>query len=231
MAAPSYHRRYWSDQVSGAESPYPSCEDFLIDVRDWQREVAGQLAANGCGYIQLDAPNYGSLCDPETRAFHQAHGHDLGSQIAFDAELDSSVFDGIEVTSALHVCRGNGPGAKWHSQGGYGVLAEDLFANLRTDAVLLEYDTDRAGDFAALRSIGPHTVAVLGLLSTKTAGLEDYGAVERRISEAAAFKPLDKLALSTQCGFSSAANAPMTEEEQWQKLALVCTAARAIWAD
>jgi 5-methyltetrahydropteroyltriglutamate--homocysteine methyltransferase len=231
MAAPSYHRRYWSDEVSGTESPYTCCEDFLVDVRDWQRGVVSRLAASGCTYVQLDAPNYGSLCDPETRAFHQAHGHDLPSQIAFDAALDSSVFEGAEVTSALHVCRGNGPGAKWHSAGGYGVLAQDLFGNLDMDVVLLEYDTDRAGDFSALRSIKAESTAVLGLLSTKTGSLEDYGAVERRVSEACAVKPLETLALSTQCGFSSAANAPMTEEEQWQKLALVCAVARAIWSD
>jgi 5-methyltetrahydropteroyltriglutamate--homocysteine methyltransferase len=37
MAAPSYHRRYWSDDLR-SESGYGSCEEFLEDVRDALRE-------------------------------------------------------------------------------------------------------------------------------------------------------------------------------------------------
>src|SRR5215469_9901090 len=60
MAAPSYHRRYWSDQHSRAV--YESCEEYLLEIRDYLREVAAKLTSLGCDYIQLDAPNYGSLC-------------------------------------------------------------------------------------------------------------------------------------------------------------------------
>ncbi|MCL2394363.1 MAG: hypothetical protein FWC87_06700, partial [Acidimicrobiaceae bacterium] len=120
MAAPSYHRRYWSDEISPRESGYATCEEYLSDVRDWLHDVATRLAGEGCTYVQLDAPNYGSLCDPATRAFHAERGHNLDEQIAFDAALDSSVFDGLDVTGAVHVCRGNMPGGTWHSQGGYG---------------------------------------------------------------------------------------------------------------
>lgn len=228
MAAPSYHRRYWSETVSAGA--YGSCEEFLTDVRDWLRDVAAWLVSQGCTYLQLDAPNYGSLCDPDNRAFHAGLGHDLDEQVAFDAKLDSSVFDGLAVTRALHVCRGNFPGGGWHSAGGYGAIAEQLFPNLDVDAVLLEYDSERAGDFTALELVPPTTVAVLGLLTTKAALLEDAGTVEARVAEAAKVKPLEELAVSTQCGFASAANAPMTLDDERAKLALVADIAHRVWS-
>lgn len=227
MPAPSYHRRYWSDDVS--TSAYGSCEDYLHDVRDWLHGVATRLAADGCTYIQLDSPNYGSLCDPGTRTFHVAHGHDLDEQISFDAELDSSVFDGLSVTRALHVCRGNLPGGEWHSSGGYAAIAEQLFPRLNFDVVLLEYDSERSGDFSPISLIPAHTTVVLGLLTTKSEHLEDRGALEGRIREAAAVRSMESLALSTQCGFASAANAPMSEMEQRAKLQLVADTAHAMW--
>jgi 5-methyltetrahydropteroyltriglutamate--homocysteine methyltransferase len=228
MAAPSYHRRYWSDEVS--TEAYPSCEDFLRDVRDWLHERAAWLVSQGCTYIQLDAPNYGSLCDPVTRQFHADHGHDLDKQLPFDGELDSSVFEGLDVTGALHICRGNTPGGHWHSQGGYAAIAEQLFPHLDVDVVLLEYDSERAGDFGPLRLVKPDTVAVIGLLTTKEARLEPAEEVEARLREAATIKPLAELALSTQCGFASAANAPMSEAEQRAKLQLVADTADRVWA-
>jgi 5-methyltetrahydropteroyltriglutamate--homocysteine methyltransferase len=228
LAAPSYHRRNWVDQIS--TGAYDSCEEFLQDVRDWMRAIAQSLASQGCEYIQLDAPNYGSLCDPETRQFHAAHGHDLETQIAFDAALDSSVFDGLDnVTSAIHVCRGNLPGGAWHSSGGYSILAESLFGNLDVDVVLLEYDSGRAGGFGPIGAIATGTTVVLGLLTTKDASLETGDDVEARISEASKVRPLEELAISTQCGFASFTNAPMSAEQQRAKLDLVASTAQRIW--
>jgi 5-methyltetrahydropteroyltriglutamate--homocysteine methyltransferase len=230
MAAPSYHRRYWSDTVSPEESPYATCEEYLTDVRDWLRDVASRLVSQGCTYVQLDAPNYGSLCDPDNRAFHKEQGHDIEAELAFDAALDSSVFDGLDVTGALHICRGNTPGGNWHSQGGYGAIAKDMFPHLSVDVALLEYDSDRAGDFGPLEYVQPGTIAVLGLLTTKEAPLEDEHELEARITEATHYKQLGELALSTQCGFASAANAPMTTAEQQAKLERVSTIAHRLWS-
>jgi 5-methyltetrahydropteroyltriglutamate--homocysteine methyltransferase len=230
MAAPSYHRRYWSPEHSSRA--YQDCEEYLTDVRDYQREVVGELAALGCDYIQLDAPNYGSLCDPDTRAAMIADGRDPDAETIFDAELDNSLFDGIaDVTTALHICRGNGPGGAWHSAGGYGAISALLFPRLNFDRLLLEYDTDRAGTFAPLAHVRPGTVVVLGLLTTKSDRLEDPGDVEARIAEAARIKPLTELALSTQCGFASVpASNPVSPVGQQAKLELVGRLARWVWA-
>jgi 5-methyltetrahydropteroyltriglutamate--homocysteine methyltransferase len=229
MAAPSYHRRYWSPEHS--VSAYRNCEEFLTDIRDYLREVVRDLVALGCDYIQLDAPNYGSLCDPDTRRRMTSAGRDPDAETVFDAELDNSLFDGVSgVTSALHICRGNGPGGAWHSAGGYGAISGLLFPRLTFGRLLLEYDSDRAGTFEPLGEIRPGTVAVLGLLTTKSDQLEDESDVEARIAEAAQIKPLAELAVSTQCGFASVpAGNPVTSAGQRAKLELVVRIAHRVW--
>ena len=230
MPAPSYHRRYWSPTYSVAA--YGSCEEYLTEIRDYLRSVVHQLVDLGCDYIQLDAPNYGSLCDPDARADMVAAGRDPNAELAFDAALDSSLFDGVTgVTTAMHVCRGNGPAGAWHSAGGYGVISAALFPKLALDRLLLEYDSDRAGGFEPLGDVRESTVVVLGLISTKSHRLEYEGDVLTRIAEAARFKPLVELALSTQCGFASIPVAnPITPVGQRAKLDLVVRLARRVWA-
>ncbi|HXW88151.1 MAG TPA: cobalamin-independent methionine synthase II family protein [Streptosporangiaceae bacterium] len=230
MAAPSYHRRYWSPEHS--TRAYRDCEEYLTEIRDYQREVVSELVALGCDYIQLDAPNYGSLCDPDTRAAMAADGRDPDAETIFDAELDSSLFDGVTgVITALHICRGNGPGGAWHSAGGYGAISGLLFPRLRFDRLLLEYDSGRSGAFDPLADVRAGTVVVLGLLTTKSDRLEDAGDIEARIAEAERIRPLSELALSTQCGFASVpASNPVSAVGQRAKLELVGRLARWVWA-
>jgi methionine synthase II (cobalamin-independent) len=229
LAAPSYHRRYWSDEHS--RPAYSSCEEYLLEVRDYLRDIVQELVSLGCDYVQCDAPNYGSLCDSDYRAELARAGHDLDKELAFDAELDNSLFAGVTgVTRALHICRGNAAGGRWHSQGGYGAISGQLFGVLEFDRLLLEYDTDRAGAFGPLADVKPGVVAVLGLLTTKDGTLEDAGLVRSRIAEASTVKPLAELAISTQCGFASvAAGNPVTPAQQQAKLSLIGMLAREIW--
>jgi 5-methyltetrahydropteroyltriglutamate--homocysteine methyltransferase len=230
MPSPSYHRRFWSPSHSLAVYDRP--EEYLAEIRDFLREAVDKLIALGCDYIQLDAPNYGSYCDPGARERMAAEGRDLEADLAFDAELDNSLFDGIpdDVTTALHICRGNGPGGTWHSAGGYGVISGALFPKLEFSRLLLEYDSNRAGGFEPLADVRPGSVVVLGLLTTKSDKLDDEAAVEARIAEATRFKPLEELALSTQCGFASApGDNPVTPDGQRAKLEMVAKLARRTW--
>jgi 5-methyltetrahydropteroyltriglutamate--homocysteine methyltransferase len=231
--APSYHRVFWHPQFS--RDAYPTVDDFLADVRDYIREeVIDRLINLGCDYIQMDAPNYGQFyTDPEIRAEFEAEGHDLHANLIADAEIDNAVFEGVGgVTRALHVCRGNGPGGIWSAAGGYDMLAPEMFPCLANiDTLLLEYDTPRAGDFRPLAYVPAQTTVVLGLLTTKSGALEDAATVERRIEEASAYVPKERLALSPQCGFNSAlAGNPLTAAEQEAKLQLVAAVARRVWA-
>lgn len=228
IPAPSYHRTVWHPEHS--RKAYARCEDFLLEMRDYVRGVIRDVVARGCRYVQLDAPNYGNLCDTGLREAMEREGRDLDAELAFDVALDSSVFDGVDgVVRAMHVCRGNAAG-NWAASGGYEVIADRLFPGLELDRLLLEYDSPRAGGFEALRHVRPETTVVLGLLTTKTGPLEDASEVRARVHEASEVVPLDRLALSTQCGFASVdMGNPVTPEQQEAKLRLVVELARELW--
>jgi methionine synthase II (cobalamin-independent) len=130
---------------------------------------------------------------------------------------------------ALHVCRGNNR-SRWYTEGGYDAIAERLFGTLDVDAFLLEYDTERAGGFAPLQRVPRDKTVVLGLVTTKEPRLESPETLRRRIDEAARYVPLERLALSPQCGFASvAAGNLLSMDAQWRKLELVVSTARAVW--
>jgi methionine synthase II (cobalamin-independent) len=125
--------------------------------------------------------------------------------------------------------RGNNQG-KWLGEGAYDFVAPRAFAGFHVDAFLLEYDSPRAGGFEPLRHVAPGRSVVLGLVSTKTHALEDPDDLRRRIDAAARLVPLDRLALSPQCGFASTAPGnPLTPDEQRRKLELVVDVARRVW--
>jgi 5-methyltetrahydropteroyltriglutamate--homocysteine methyltransferase len=129
----------------------------------------------------------------------------------------------------MHLCRGN-RGGQWHSEGSYDDVAERLFNALNIRFYFLEYDSPRAGTFTPLRLVPSHKSIVLGLISTKSAALEDKGAVKKRLDDAARFVDLDRLAISPQCGFASVETGnQISGDLQEQKLRMVVELAHDIW--
>ena len=128
-------------------------------------------------------------------------------------------------------CSGNAPGGTWAATGGYEAISKEVFPRLTNlDRLLLEYDSDRAGGFEPLADVLPTHEVVLGLVTTKDGTLEDPDALVARVEEATRHVPLDRLALSPQCGFASGEIArTMTPEEQEAKLRLVGEVAGRIW--
>jgi 5-methyltetrahydropteroyltriglutamate--homocysteine methyltransferase len=233
IPAPSWHRIFWHPEHSRAA--YPTAGKLLRAVARYLREhVVARIVALGGDYVQMDAPNYAQWhVDTENRAAFEAWGHDMGAELVEDAQIDNELFAGVSgITRAIHICRGNAPGGRWLADGGYERIAGEVLPRLTNyDRLLLEYDTPRAGDFGPLRHARPDVEVVLGLLTTKRGALEGEDAVARRIREAAAIVPLERLALSPQCGFASGeAGNPLTPAEQEAKLRLVGRVARRVWA-
>jgi 5-methyltetrahydropteroyltriglutamate--homocysteine methyltransferase len=232
IPAPSWHRVFWHPEHSRAA--YPTMEDFLRAIADYlRREVVEKVIALGGDYVQMDAPNYAQWhVDPDNRAAFEAWGHDMAAELVADAEIDDTVFAGVRgITRAIHICRGNAPGGRWLANGGYQKIAGEVFPRLTNyDRLLLEYDTPRAGDFSPLGRVRPGTTVVLGLLTTKQGALEDGALIETRIREAAKYVPLERLALSPQCGFASGeAGNPLTIAEEEAKLRRIGEIARRVW--
>ena len=204
MPSPSVlHFRGGRDAID--PTAYPDLGEFYRDLaRVYQEEIA-DLAAAGCRYIQLDEVNFAYLCDPALRADVQRNiGEDPNELPRTYARLINDAISGRpkDMTVCMHVCRGNFAG-NWMAEGGYDPVAEVLFNEIDVDGYFLEYDTARAGGFEPLRFLPKGKTVVLGLVTTKKGALESKDELKRRIDEAAKFAPLEQLALSPQCGFSS----------------------------
>ena len=133
------------------------------------------------------------------------------------------------VTFGFHVCRGN-QDSRWLAQGSYEAVAPVLFRKIKAQRLLLEYDDPRSGSFEPLKYVPDDKVVVLGLVTTKTSRLETFAELFGRIGEASRYVPLERLALSPQCGFASSISGNrISVEGQKDKLRLVATTARTIW--
>ena len=212
---------------------YPDIEAFFADLARVYAEEIADLAARGCRYLQLDDTNLAYLCDPKIRADVRAMGEDPDALPATYARLINAGIAGRppDMTIAIHLCRGNFRSA-WVAEGGYDPVAETLFGQIDADAFFLEYDTDRAGDFAPLRYVPDGKFVVLGLVSTKTPRLEEKDDLKRRIDSASKRVPLERLCVSPQCGFSSTVHGnQITFDDQRRKLELVVELAHDVWGD
>jgi 5-methyltetrahydropteroyltriglutamate--homocysteine methyltransferase len=96
---------------------------------------------------------------------------------------------------------------------------------------LLEYDDERSGGFEPLKHVPEDRTVVLGLVTTKKPALEKKDELKRRIEEASKYVPLERLALSPQCGFASTEEGNLvTPADQEAKLRLVAETAREVWS-
>jgi 5-methyltetrahydropteroyltriglutamate--homocysteine methyltransferase len=221
-----------SFQPGVTEQFYATRSALLWKIVEIIKAEIAALAAEGVPYIQMDAPRYSYYVDPKWRQHLRDLGEDPDRALEEAVAADNACLAGLKregVTVAMHICRGNNQ-SKWYAQGGYEPIAEKLFGSLAVDRWLLEYDTERAGTFEPLRFIPADRMVVLGLVSSKEGTLESQDDLLRRIDEAARYLPIERLALSPQCGFASmAAGNLLTEEEQWHKLRLVAETARKVW--
>jgi 5-methyltetrahydropteroyltriglutamate--homocysteine methyltransferase len=211
---------------------YPEAQAFFSDLSQVFRDEIADLAGAGCRYVQLDEVALAMLCDPAIRAQVVAQGEkpDALVDLYVDA-INQAVAGARNVVIGVHVCRGNFKG-NYLAAGGYEEVAERFFNNTNVNHFLLEFDTERAGDFSPLRFVPRGKAVVLGLVSSKTPERESLDLLTRRVEQASKFIPLDRLAISPQCGFASTvAGNPVSEADQWTKLTLVVDAARKIWGE
>jgi len=216
---------------SVSRDAYPDIEEFFADLARVYREEVAELARAGCTYLQLDDTNLAYLCDPEHRERARSIGEDPARLPSVYAKLISdSIRDRpANMTVAIHLCRGNFRSA-WVAEGSYEAVAETLFNEIAVDAFFLEYDDSRSGGFEPLRFVPKGKMVVLGLVTSKRGELEPKAELISRIEEAAGFIPLDALALSPQCGFSSSEHGnDLSVEEEIAKLKLVVDTARQVW--
>jgi 5-methyltetrahydropteroyltriglutamate--homocysteine methyltransferase len=210
---------------------YPDLDAFYADVAQAYRDELAALGRAGCTYVQLDDTNLAYLCDEKMREGARARGDDPNElPRRYAALINAAIRDRpAGMTVCTHLCRGNFKSA-WAAEGGYEPVAEVLFNELAVDGYFLEYDDARSGDFAPLRFLPKGKTVVLGLVSTKLDRMETKDELKRRIDEAAKFAPLEQLAISPQCGFSSTVHGNEIQVgTQAAKIRLCVDVARDVW--
>ena len=212
-----------------SSSAYPTREEYFADVVELLRQEVAEVVRLGCTYVQLDAPQYGALLDPATREVFRRRGGDPDEMIDAGIEMDNAIIAGFPgVTFGLHICRGNNQ-SRFYAEGDYSPIAR-LFERSTFDRFLLEYDDERSGGFEPLARLPEDRSVVLGLVTTKHGGMESAEELKRRIEQATVHVPLERLALSPQCGFASMMEGnTISEAEQRRKLELVVSVARSVW--
>jgi 5-methyltetrahydropteroyltriglutamate--homocysteine methyltransferase len=217
-----------------SDRAYPTRQALLDAVVDIIEDEVRWLVQQRVSYIQFDAPYYSHYLDPVQRERFRREDLDPDLELARAIAGDNRAFAAAPadtITRAMHVCRGNNQ-SRWYMEGPYDRIAEKLFAELDVDVFLLEYDDERSGGFDPLRFVPAGKSVALGLITTKSPRLESLDGLLKRIDEASGHVPLERLALSPQCGFASvAAGNLLTADDQWRKLELVAETARRVWGD
>jgi 5-methyltetrahydropteroyltriglutamate--homocysteine methyltransferase len=219
---------YDPDKSRGA---YATRDAYLADIVDFTRREIQELRRLGCEYVQIDAPQYAALLDESIREGYRKRGSDPDRMLDACIELDNAIIEGhAGMVFGIHICRGNYR-SMFYASGGYDRIAAQVFRRSRFDRFLLEYDDERSGTFEPLRHVPDDRTVVLGLVSTKKGRLESTRELEGRIAEAARVVPLERLALSPQCGFASTSEGNrLSFDEQHRKLDLVGETARRVWS-
>lgn len=229
MAAPDVMHYFLGPKAFDA---YKDREAFFADLVKIYREEIRDLAADGCTYLQLDDTALPCNCDAHARQDVVNRGENPDELTERYAKLFNEAIaqKPRDMTVAVHLCRGNLKGA-WMAEGGYEPIAEALFNRLDATVYCLEYDTERAGDFAPLRYVPKGKRVILGLVSTKTPVLERKEDLKKRIDAAAKHIALDQLGIGPQCGFSSGGGGgqALSADDTRRKLELVMEVARDVW--
>ena len=194
---------YWLPGIS--DKAYPSPKEYLEEVTNILKDEVAELVRLGAEYLQFDAPEFGMLIDPHQQDWFKKKGFDPDSLIEVGIQMMNTIIDEHpQITFGLHICRGN-DASRYMAKGSYSEIAQRVFRATHAQRLLLEFDDERSGDFAPLKLVPEDKIVVLGLVTTKTPREETIEELKLRIKEAAKYIPLERLAISTQCGFASVA--------------------------
>ncbi len=212
-----------------SKGAYATRDAYLADIVDFSRREVEELIRLGCTYIQIDAPQYAALLDPQMREGYRQRGNDPDRLIDVCIEMDNAIISNHPgITFGMHICRGNNQ-SKFYASGDYEPISR-IFSRTFFQRFLLEYDDARSGGFEPLRHVPEDRFVVLGLVTTKKPRLETAAELRQRIEEATRYIPLERLALSPQCGFASTMEGNrISPEDQRRKLELVASVAQEVW--
>lgn len=217
--------------VENTKKFYGNLDDLVEDLANVYRQFIAKAYDLGLRHLQIDDCSWGLLVDPHAEEAFGTNedGIEKIKQLFLDVNNRAIVNRPDDLVVNTHVCRGNFK-STYAATGSYEDVAEFLFAREEVDGYFLEFDDERSGGFEPLRKVSGDKRVVLGLITTKKPELEDKEQIIARIHQAAEYVPLERLALSPQCGFASTEHGnKLTAEDQWKKLQLVKDIAEEVW--
>jgi 5-methyltetrahydropteroyltriglutamate--homocysteine methyltransferase len=194
---------------------YPTKEHLADDVVALLRSELDDLCHEEVDFVQLDEPVLSELAfaPGRTRTFMcaaLAARKDPAEELELAVSLINRVvhgFDGLRL--GVHVCRGN-----WSRdestllRGTYRPLAPYL-ARLNVTQLVLEYATDRAGEFL---SFGDKEVG-LGVVNPRTDTIESSESIVSAVGNALSIYPATRIFLNPDCGFGTFSNRPVNNTD------------------
>ena len=210
---------------------YNNEDEVILDLVECYKNFIADVYEAGCRNLQFDDCSWGLLVDDSALRVFNTNILGLERIKQLFVKVNNDVINSApkDLIINTHICRGNFH-STYASKGAYDGVAPYVFKHENVNAFYLEYDDERSGGFEALKLIPDNKYVVLGLITTKSAKLEDENLIIERIRVASKYHPLDHLCLSPQCGFASCEiGNKLTEAEQWAKLKLVRDIAKKVW--
>lgn len=219
------------ENVAAVKKYYDSEDELFDDIGKAYHDLIIALYNAGCRDIKLDDCTWGMVVDDDFWATMVKQGFKRDELEEKYLRVNNSALHDLpeDLRVSTHICRGNYH-STWAVKGGYGPVAKYVFAQEKVDVFYLEFDSERAGGFEPIKEVPEDKEVVLGLITSKKPELENPDDLIARVKSANQYHDLDKLALSTQCGFASTEEGNhLTEKQEWQKIAVVISTAKEIW--
>ncbi len=158
-------------------------DDLIAIVHD---EFAG-LAAAGADFIQLDEPGFTNPPD--------------GMSVADGAQAINACLKGHEAVAAVHVCFGNNA-SRPYVRRDFGRLFPGL-DQLNCRILLLEFANREMADLDRLPALAERYDIAAGVIDVKSFHIETADEVAARIRQVLEAVSAEKLAVTSDCGFSA----------------------------
>ena len=222
---------------------YSGLDEFIADVVAIQRQMIRELVDAGCRYVHMDAPGFTAYVDKVSLERMKARGEDPDQNLDRAIRAENAVIEGFPGVTfgPYYPCRGNPRGvdssgkvqAQWAPRGPPrqhqpGKTVQPVEAPAAASGIRQRTRRGASMRCASLSRKG--TVAVLGVVTTKSEQVEQVDAMKRRVEMAAQYLSVEQLAVSPQCGFSSGIGGPqLSESAEWGKFETLIKTAEAIW--
>lgn len=222
-AAHAYTELAIMNQIYGEDQVYKTQDTLKEGLIQAYKEFLVEYKEAGGQIIQFDDCLWELFSEDNEQSFFTAGNNGLEELADAFIAINNNIADfahelGLKVWT--HNCRGNYE-SRHAASGSYESIAEKFLRDQRYDRFFLEWDDERAGELSALSVLKdrPEVEVVLGLLSSKTAHLDDEERVYQLLEKASDVLPKERLFLSHQCGFASCDGGnELSIDQQWAKI-------------